>query len=289
IYYWRVAAGSNSGRMGLFSEMATLDLTNVDSRESGEIAPGVKLVTPKEVQIKPLTKIPEEAIAAAKLAESELTESKQKSQDDKAARAEQPSTWAFSTDLNLHYLNYSLDKNFSATLSGFANFSFGADATLTKGNKDKYIFTAGLTQAEWKPEEPSTLPYQEELSTTAYALRALYEQADSEISYGLHVESQPLLHRVGLEQLQKTDILMYGGALGYNTAVADDITFRSVGSLLTGSSVSAVMGHNSIHYHFGSKGWSPYLGGDFNFKLFFGSDSLSGFYLTTGLHLGLNW
>lgn len=287
-YYWRVAGGSNSGRMGLFSEAAAIDLTHVnDLTENQEISPGVIVISPTDSRTK---------------------ESRLKNYEQKTQKPYTPNTPAISlfvgppqpeepkknlyapwAQLNLTHNFYSYDKQFSASLTGFSKASITAGLDFTSKDNNKFQSVLRYDWVDWLAKDPQALPFQKKYTIHEYSFTGLYLFTSNEFKIGATLENVTLLDRIGLEELNVKSELLYGPALGYSAQVADNMKFNTVAALLLGQSGAAINSNSDFNYFMEKKFSKYYLGADFNFKLFFGRESASGFYLKTGLHIGRSW
>lgn len=287
-YYWRVAAGAHSGRMGLFCEAATLDLLNIDNLKPGEIAPGVQF----EIEVAAPTPTAVATVAAPQQVPPSLMVAPPPPPSPPpaaaalpAAPAEENTQWQHSLAINLYHLNYSLNGDFSATLAGFANHAFSEKSHYTFYDRSELTLSARYTSVTWKPEKESTIPFQDEFSTSEYSGTALYNQLGHDISYGLHLTTLTTLKRVALENVKNHTSFLFGPALGYRTILTKELNYLNQSAIIYGDQIGGVNSENQLNYNFNHYT----LGGDLNFTIFFGAQSLSGFYLKSGLHFAITW
>ena len=294
-YYWRVAAGSNSGRMGIFSEPSEIDLTRVDFLKPGEVAPGVKIVKSAETKggdknstvLDPNSAQGPSPINKAK-EENSITEENRTPEISKVTPGYQMKNTKLS--LNLHHKSYNFKNTFSAGLQGFASYSLELSSDLVTPDDSAFRFLGRYSQIDWEAEDSSALPFQEELSSQEYFLNVQYlRDASRDFHLGAHVESLVTLERADLEELKTATKYLVGPAITYRSDVAENMTFTSLAALTHGSSVTALSSYNWLAYGFSRRYQPLSLGANFDFKTFFGKDSVSGFYLTTGLHLSWQW
>lgn len=273
-YYWRVAAGADSGRMGLFSEAATVNLSKVDSLKEGEISPGVLLVITEIHEPPPVQTIlssPPDTTAPATLPAPLATQESNK--------------WQHTLALNLQHLNYSFKGDVSATLTGFANFSFTEESHCIFNDQSTLTFFGHYAKITWGAEKESELPFQSKLSTSEYSGTVLYSKFGREISYGLHITNLTTLKRVALEAVKDQSSILFGPAFGYNTTINKELAHHSHVAIIYGDQIGGAKSENQLNYNINNY----VLGGDIDFAIFFGDQSLSGFYLKSGLHFGYTW
>lgn len=290
IYYWRVAAGSHSGRMGLFSETASVDLANIDSLQAGEIAPGVKLVKSKitkataqqVVQTAPLAT--DQLSTAPPVVESPIQVTPNDPPEDKSQWTEN-GLWQNTTYLYAYHLSYSHDGEFKASLEGFADFAFSHAVNYTFRSRDELNVHAHYTAVSWEPDDKNDLPYQKSFSTPEYGFNALYKKFEREISFGFSMTSLTTLKRTALESVTDESSILFGPSLGLNAVISKELIYFGRAALLYGNQLGAAQSENSLNYQLDTF----QVGGDMNFLIFFGPKSLSGFNLQSGLHFGYSW
>jgi hypothetical protein len=282
VYYWRVAAGSNSGRMGLFSQTAMVDLTKVHQLKTGEISPGVRLVSDAPAKPVATTSKPPPAEPAPALAPEPRT-----------PEPTREGHWTFLTEADFHHLSYSFEHEFSASLSGFVNLAglVGFDFEPAGLVSDSTLHRArwSYLQTTWEPKDLSLTPYQNELQSSSHTLTYLYFFNRSELGYGMQTLLLPTLSRADLERLETDSQWLVGPTGGYDLQIKKGLVLESTGSLLFGGGWTALSSENKMRYRLSAGQVPVYVGGDFNFMIHFGSDSRSGFYLRTGLNIGAEW
>jgi hypothetical protein len=284
-YYWRVAAGSNSGRMGLFSEMAKIDLTNIESVDVTEISPGVKIVRTKELATK---MSPQKNIQTKSEAPPAAQPAPIQNPIDNSPELYKLK-WTHSAEANFHHLNYNMKHDYTASLTGFSNISGAYTAVGKNEMGDVNSLQIQATQIKWAADSKTTLPFQDELTTYEFGAVGLRLKSNQDFSFGAAAKSFIVLERAGLEELKDKSVLSVGPAAGYTTAVADNMFFNSSVALLYGDEIFSLATINKINYVIRPSSPSFYLGGDLHFQIFFGPDSLSGFYLNSGLHIGYSF
>lgn len=305
IYYWRVAAGSNSGRMGLFSEKATVDLTKIDVHAGGEIAPGVSykknvIFRKRAPKAAPsgVSKVAPAAVSKEVLStEVKNSAIRVNTPSDSSANAlvalntkgNSKNLWSYSAQLNLHHSQYSFDQQFSASLTGFSNLSASLSAKIIKPDRVSYSALLNYKNLNWKAESSSTWPYQSDLRTHEVSGMVFRHNPESDFYFGMWARTLTTLKRVDLEALDNTTSYLAGPAIGYGTSVAEKMRFASSSGILYGNEIFSISSSNQVDYDFLFRAKPLYVGGDLDFQIFFGPDSLSGFYLNSGFHIGIHW
>jgi hypothetical protein len=269
--------------MGLFSERAKIDLSKLDILASGEISPGVRLIrpTPKEEPVKkPL--IP---VVAPTVAATIPVEQAEKPLETAEPIPEKKSQWDFSAQLDLRHVSFSQEKVFSAQLNGFADYAVHFAAARTLGD----VTWSGqfyLEKINWEVDDTASWPYQNDGTSDHYRVDIKRKDTDKDLYFGISNYTMTLLERADLEELNFTEINMIGAGVGYDILVTKEILFSAYGGIAFGDKLISLFAQNELNYKiYTAKKFDLILGGDFNFQIFFGSDSLSGYDLKTGLHL----
>ena len=262
--------------MGLFSAPATLDLSRLEEASTGEIAPGVHLISTPQKNRKDRNKSATNAVPTHANVVPEVP----------THQPQLPSHRTYYAQLNLHHVNYTLSQGFSASLEGFASVSANADLRIETPSDEFYLFTSRFSKVDWKAKDAAALPYQNSISTHSLIINGLYGEKSWDWCFGAHFEMLPLLKREALEKVKNVDVFIAGPAMGYSSVAAKNLYYNAIAALAYGGQVTSVIGFNKLNYQLSH---SVYLGGDLDFNIFFGANSLSGFYLTTGLHIGREW
>lgn len=283
IYYWRVAAGTHSGRLGLFSESAIIDLSQIDNIYSGELSTGVHieamtLPNSLDQNLKPATPVsspapdPAPALTAVSNEDAQPTRKSGK--------------WSAHLAANLHHKNYSTKQDFTGTLSGFADASISTTLFFENQTEEIYVADIRYTKINWEPQE---LAFQNELQSDEIQVHTYLRYPNQNFSFGLSWQTLSLPQRAGLEQLSLQDHSLYGGSIEYDIIAAENIQFNSRASVLVASGLTAINFNNSLNYQLQKNKHGYFVGGDLDFKIFFGKDQLSGFHLNSGVHIGRSW
>lgn len=284
VYYWRVAAGANSGRMGYFSNPAVFDLRKMNIHSRGEVAPGVSVIP--SVEYLERLKIQKRIAPQGPI---KKTKSDQQSVDQVAVIIPEPEwAWAFDTELILSHYYLTIEKDFQVAFSGLSNFSLGANVYTQTPALNDYQTMIRYSQLTAKAKDEKTLRYQKEMSFYDLEATILKRRPDGEISLGLMMDVVTNFKRTGYETIAATSSYLYGIALGYEIRASDSIKYQVAGGLLYGNDIYSLKLDNHLRYQWKSE--SPYyMGGNFQVQLLFGPDSLTGFTNVFGLSFGRQW
>ena len=296
IYYWRVAAGVSTGRMGLFSEVAKFDLSKVDSVHDGEIAPGVAVTAKKEKSLptKPVASAPivKPEAATPPVAPVAAAPSPLPSPEASAPPPLKKQHPVFDTaiEANLHYRTTSADSNdFSTSLDGFANASASVWFRFQKEERPLYQAQLEYSQVKWQPNNSAKLPFQDSWVDSNYALRFWREPLESEWGLGFLVETIQILKRSQRENLSSSTNWQAGPAFSYHQNITENLYLHCSNGILYGGNAISFATDNFLNFS-QEKWWhQPYFGGDLDLKLYFGTGSYSGFDLTSGFHVGVHF
>jgi hypothetical protein len=295
IYYWRVAAGVNTGRMGLFSEVSKFDLTQLDTLNEGEIAPGVSIAAAKPVKKEaplavaaPISATPPPIAAPT----SPTPPPAASNQDPDVNPVPTKGIWHITprAELNFHYLTSTAEgSDFTSTEQGFVNASASLWLDAKRDDGVSYVSEMRFSVVKWSPTNSTTYPFQQGWTETYIALRSWRETTDNEWGWGGWAENTVRLQRSGFESLDPQTIWQIGPAVSYHTKFMDNMTIHSSFGFLFGVGVTSLETANSFDYTFLNRKFKPYIGGDIDLKLYLGTESYSGDDLTAGFHVGIHF
>jgi hypothetical protein len=199
-----------------------------------------------------------------------------------------PVTWAYAAQLSLRQISFSQEKEFTVALNGFTDVALGAEATRTKGDIT-WQTKLEYEKFTWEVENKKTWPYQKPYSSDHLFLNVFRYNKDSDWRWGVSAYNLTLLKRFDLEALEYETKYLFGPSIGYSVPVNKEILFQTFGGLSFGNGITALQSKNTLDYKMQIKNWPVSVGGDFDFMIFFGKESLSGYQLNTGLHIKYAW
>lgn len=291
VYYWRVAAGSKSGRMGIFSDPAEFNVKKLKTMDLKNFA-GIRYIerpTEKPVE-KPTEKPADDSSQKEKKPETE-TET-----ETEEPRQPPPDTY-FEAQGNIDYWvmsqqNKDVDK---VNFKGIAVPSMAFGKTWNIG-RNVYMSKVIWQQLKWQPESASELPYQDEFTTNILKFK-FYSIVQDGFGWGLVVEQVPFIKRTGLEEIKTEDQTLYGGLVNWQTSLSSEIEWRSQGLLTYGDSIFQANWENEVRSYPGLDDGAAgalarrglYFGGIVDLATAFGSDKERAVWVRMGFEIGYDW
>ncbi len=288
-YYWRVAAGSDAGRMGLFTEPIFFDLGQIDKHKGGALQPGISIEFDKtEIIAKPEPEPVKENIVVKPEEPAPVLEQNKTTPEFISADADH---WRVS--VNLHNQYYSYESEISTTLQGLSPLSLSFEFESNKQNHWKsYLRWTDLT---WEPKNENEIPYQEELKSNHFRAYTLYDDNPFDLSWGLSFETLYHFKKSADEEIKIETVYLLGPMLGLNFQALKNINMQFTAGLITNGEDFAFQSTNYLRFQKvrnkdAANVTAPYFYGiDLDLLLFFGPESTSGFLNTAGFHFGREW
>jgi hypothetical protein len=197
-YYWRVSAGSKSGKMGIFTEPMMVDFQHFSDEELLES--GVRLKD-AEPNVRP-THVPVSAPAPRATAP----------EPQAPAQARKPPQRIFSNHLRWSWdpeytsSTFRSHDDFTTKLSGFSPLAASVEKDSETGWRIHYH------QARYKPEPADKYPYQGDLSVSELDLQVRMSDLYDDQSWGFELEKANWFTRTGNETIDSKSDLRVGGA-----------------------------------------------------------------------------
>lgn len=251
-YYWRVAAGSSNGRMGVFSEPAKVNLEKLP--EGSASSDGVlirKKLDPDAERPKVETKT-EEIVKSAPKPQFDETRFKE---DTKLASDEQ-------RDLVAHYLlewspvwtGWTLngEDSLKAKLSGSSMGAVHFQTEQILGPKEKpsktYFVDVFYAQYKWKASDDITYPFQDEQPFTDLRVQVLFGDNKSGMLRGAIVQTIPLVERQDLEKIQIRSAMTFGPSVYWYGNLSERWKSGHQLSVMAGNNIFALSNQNHFRY-----------------------------------------
>lgn len=204
VYYWRVAAGQNNGRMGLFSEVGTLDVRKLKALKAGELMPGVKYI-PENPVIKP-TQAPEPTPTPTPQP-TPPPEPPPKPIDPTAPlRLE---VWGGASYHSSRYKSDDIKSSFTGSSDGLIGFSVGA------GDPRGWRLHVQYELSTYVPKNKNVIPYQPEEKvgrTDAH----FFLPSSRYRHWALMFSQKPSYQRTGMESISVEAQSFYGVGYSYD-------------------------------------------------------------------------
>ncbi len=211
-YYWRVAAGDRSGRMGLFTEPAVVDWDYVLANPNKMVKP--KATTAASLKIK---KRKVKTVKALKPVEKpvEKIEKKSNSPEKAVSQPPLPPRKIFKSASFFYQPGYGL-KNFKengqtkAKLSGFSPLSFGLETQIYLSRSSVLRWYSKFYQLEYEPEPKSAFPFQPNVKTQTWVNHLSWSPQTTAWGFGFWLANLPTLKRQSFEQVGIEQEWSYG-------------------------------------------------------------------------------
>lgn len=194
IYYWRVAAGQKSGRMGLFSAPE-----KISAQEGIELR---KI----EITEKPATEDNKVPQTAEKMEEEIATAP----EAVKINRLQKPRDFRIFWKPGFGLWQSKSEKNVSGNLSGPKILSLSAEKDLFIHDGRWWSLEAKYSSTTFQPKSKTEYPFQNDVTANTVEMRFTRVQQTRNWSLGINVGVQPRLEREGLEKVRTTGYALGG-------------------------------------------------------------------------------
>lgn len=221
-YYWRVAAGSSKGRMGLFTEPVTVDFEPLKANANIAALDDVLIRRPKAETKSPktLAEPVAPAVAATLPLNKTLSSDEAKPQFNRRINLNQTQdNWR---PLILWQPNYSSMKangtgNSAANLSGGTGMNFGLEVPWRDYRNALWLFDASVGSYSFRPDPREKYPFQGDLNWLEFDVSAT--RFTSYVGLGLKVRQLLSLRRTDYEVVTADTALWFGPQLTANYAL----------------------------------------------------------------------
>lgn len=187
IYYWRVAAGSNKGRMGLFSDPAQLDLTTLNLSDNKTLVPGVRYEIVNLEQKKVNTAAP-------------ILDKKASQPSTTAPLPLRSLNWKQSLEIGFHHYDLQLKKQpNNVRYKGFEDYLVGYSLNIPLKEKGHVLISAQTRELEWKPK--SNLVFQNKMNIQLTQIKISHSNNHSTLSYGIQFNQSPYYTKSSSEEV----------------------------------------------------------------------------------------
>ncbi|MCE3010539.1 MAG: hypothetical protein LW875_08000 [Proteobacteria bacterium] len=250
-FYWRVAAGSKTGRLGLFSEPQKIAFTELPQEES--FSDGVILRKRKD--------------PAPPRADVDTSDQKvfqdlpKKSFDEKRFEKDPPIPFAEYRELKSRTLFEVGQSQFNYSLEGESDLSakVAVKEAPTFRLFHEQLWTEQRTWAvdisyspqTWKEKDPILSPFQPDLQWNETSVQLLTGQAKDDWLYGFIYSTQTAAQRVGLQEIEVKTISTLGASVLWQSRHTSKWHRAHQLSFSSGASGFQVQTQNSVGYKFG--------------------------------------
>jgi hypothetical protein len=251
-YFWRVAAGSSKGRMGVFSEPAIVQLEKLPENNSTSNNDGVlirKKIDPEKNRAPVQTKTEEIFKEAPKPQfDEKLFEKDVKLVSDDQRNLKDSYLYEWSPLMTNWALNGTdqLKAKLNGSTTGAGHFQ--TEQILSRDQS--YFIDAFYAQYKWKAADLTTYPFQEDQSFTDARVQVLFGNNKSGLLRGGIVQMLPYIARKGDEDIELKSALSIGPAVTYNWTHSERFLSGHSLSFMAGSSLFAFSTQNIFRYLF---------------------------------------
>lgn len=291
VYYWRVAGGQDGGRMGLFSEVAEVNLTDVSQLSSSDLAPGVRYdvqyVSPEPLAPQARDEPKSESKPEPKPEEDLQPASTKPTSDEKPKHIE----YRFALKPLIHYSqSQHKEDDFKSSYLGLIPLSIEASMEAKLRKKDLIRTRIRYSQWDWEPKDRVELPFQENLSDSSFKGSLLYTHRKARVGYGIQAKEVASLKRKSLEEIELNKVWTYGVVVDYTDTIMKNTVLYTSLAYLNGPKLNGgeVLGSLSRQIY-ESTYFKLHLGADFEFMFLGGEKSSSSTKSRTGGHIKIEW
>jgi len=248
-YFWRVAAGSSKGRMGVFSEPAIVQLDKLP--ESSSNNDGV-LIRKKAVQLEkarePVVTKTETIFQEAPKPQfdEKLFEKDVKLVTDDQRQLKDTYVFEWSPLGTTWTLNGTEELKAKLNGSTVGAGRFQTEQLLSK--EQSYLVDAFYAQYKWKATDLTAYPFQEDQSYTDARVQILFGNNRSGLLRGGIVQMVPFIERKADESIEIKTALTVGPSVMYNWSHSERYLSGHSLSMMAGSQIFAFSTQNTFRY-----------------------------------------
>lgn len=218
-YYWRVAAGDHSGRMGLFSPPQKVELVDVKNLIPPEKKKAPLKARPKPVpssqptQAKKLPQVSKHSSHSPIKSNPQQAKMQNDNQREETRWLRQMVFWK-----NLSYSINQIEntQNLTTRLSGAEILNFGIQADFNWRRQSIFHLILQFNSGEYEPDPKNQFPFQSNVTRTDAHLQMLWRSEKSGWLFGTHIGITPETLRLNEESMQLENQLYYGLSTGYH-------------------------------------------------------------------------
>jgi hypothetical protein len=247
-YFWRVAAGSSKGRMGVFSEPAIVQLDKLPESSSNNdgvlIRKKMKLEKNRE-PVETKTEVILKDVPKPQFDEKVFEKDVKLVSDDQRQLKD---TYVFEWSPLMTTWTLNGADQLKAKLSGSSMGSgrFQTEQLLSK--EKSYMVDVFYAQYKWKPSDLTTYPFQEEQSYTDGRMQILFGNSKSGLLRGGIVQMVPYIERKEDEKIEIKTALTVGPSIIYNWTHSERFLSGHSVSMMAGSQIFGFSTQNTFRY-----------------------------------------
>jgi hypothetical protein len=288
-YFWRVAAGSSKGRMGVFSEPAIVKLEKLPENSSGSSDNDGVLIRKKidpdkdRAPVETKTEVIFKDVPKPQFDEKVFDKEVRMVSDD---QRELKDTYLF--EWSPLWTTYTLngEDQLKAKMNGQTTGAGHFQTEQIRSKDQSFLIDAFYAQYKWKAADISQYPFQEDQSLTDGRVQILFGNSKSGLLRGGIVQTLPSIERQDLEKIEIKSKVAVGPSVLYNWTHSEKFLSGHSLSFTAGSQVFGFSTQNSFRYLY-YKGESSALSIGFRIQadVIFDKRSFSNGW-STGLSLG---
>lgn len=187
IYYWRVAAGNKSGRMGIFSEPAKISIHEGIEVKKIEIATQSPAPAPAPVAEAPPAEKPKTEVLPKELSAAS------------EPRPQKPRGFRFIWRPGYSVMQEKGEQNIKANLAGAKLFSVAAEKDFFVFDRRWWTVELKYSSVAFKPKSKSEYPFQEEIKASSTELKFTRVKETGMWGFGVSGAVRPRIVRAGPE------------------------------------------------------------------------------------------
>ncbi|MCB0363255.1 MAG: hypothetical protein KDD35_11055, partial [Bdellovibrionales bacterium] len=305
IYYWRVAAGQKSGRMGLFSPPAARDLTlnraspqdleKVQSKK--ELLPESNTLVTAPIPPPPLQRKEDQSPPKKEKKPTVLppeTVETESNPPTLTVRREPPmkseTEFAFFFAFVPEYNSWVQKKgSLNSKLEGWAAIATDLRLNMPHQEKGRSLIHAILSSSDWVRAEKADLPFQDDFSDWQGQLKYVYIPSKKNWTYGLVAHHSGYLMRVALEKVTWRQWNGFGASIGHLQTWKENTTWDSSITLIGASKLWLAEWSNQLDFSFPTWGMKLVAGPRFKIQYLKGEELGTSTRGQLGLQLGFEW
>ncbi len=217
-YYWRVAAGDRSGRMGVFSEPTVVDWDYVLPKKTEATPTKAKAVKPK-----PRTQPRTRPVVQRRQVRDRVKPPEKIQSEPRPPRTTRPTETKEDTtprpyfhSAGLFYMpgfalkNYKADGLTKANLQGGNPISLGVELKFFITRQSLLRLYSKINLLEYEPQPKNAFPFQPNIKTRTWVNHISWSPMDSTWGVGLWISELPTLERQSFEQVRIEQTVAYG-------------------------------------------------------------------------------
>ena len=250
-YYWRVAAGSSKGRMGMFSEAAKVNLNTMPVTSSGS-ADGVLLRKKAALEKNRAAVATDDHDIIKNAPTPQFDQEIFKKDIDMMSEEQRNLKETYLLEWTPILSNWQLNGEdmLKVKLSGSSTGAAHFQTEQILSPEKSYFVDVFFAQYKWKAKDLTTYPFQQDQSQTDARVQILFGNNKSGVLRGGQVQMLPVAERKDLEKIEIKSLLAVGPSVYFYWKDSERFKSGHSISVLAGSGVFALSNQNHFRYQF---------------------------------------